>query len=98
MFCLNWAWDQCGHLRIDTHGDNPRYEPYPNPASEFFQWNICDAMTTVKLSDMNGNVISIWGNVYPGDQLYIGGITPGCYLLTAYDEMNRRMTKKLIIK
>lgn len=22
MFCLNWAWDQCGHLRIDTHGDN----------------------------------------------------------------------------
>ena len=22
MFCLNWAWGQCGHLRIDTHGDN----------------------------------------------------------------------------
>lgn len=21
-FCLNWAFDQCGHLRIDTHGDN----------------------------------------------------------------------------
>lgn len=21
-FCLNWAYDQCGHLRIDTHGDN----------------------------------------------------------------------------
>ncbi|MDO5296769.1 MAG: hypothetical protein Q4F00_09075 [bacterium] len=21
-FCLNWAWAQCGHLRIDTHGDN----------------------------------------------------------------------------
>ncbi len=21
-FCLNWAWDQCGHLRIDTHPDN----------------------------------------------------------------------------
>ncbi len=21
-FCLNWAWEQCGHLRIDTHGDN----------------------------------------------------------------------------
>ena len=20
--CLNWALDQCGHLRIDTHGDN----------------------------------------------------------------------------
>jgi len=20
--CLNWAFDQCGHLRIDTHGDN----------------------------------------------------------------------------
>lgn len=21
-FCLNWAYRQCGHLRIDTHGDN----------------------------------------------------------------------------
>ena len=21
-FCLNWAFSQCGHLRIDTHGDN----------------------------------------------------------------------------
>ena len=21
-FCINWAFDQCGHLKIDTHGDN----------------------------------------------------------------------------
>ena len=21
-FCLNWAFDRCGHMRIDTHGDN----------------------------------------------------------------------------
>ena len=21
-FCLNWAYEQCGHLRIDTHSDN----------------------------------------------------------------------------
>ena len=21
-FCINWALKQCGHLRIDTHGDN----------------------------------------------------------------------------
>lgn len=21
-FCINWAFLQCGHLRIDTHGDN----------------------------------------------------------------------------
>ena len=21
-FCINWAFGQCGHLRIDTHGDN----------------------------------------------------------------------------
>ena len=21
-FCLSWAYGQCGHLRIDTHGDN----------------------------------------------------------------------------
>ena len=21
-FCVNWAFEQCGHLRIDTHGDN----------------------------------------------------------------------------
>ena len=21
-FCINWAYDQCRHLRIDTHGDN----------------------------------------------------------------------------
>ena len=22
VFCLNWAYSRCGHLRIDTHGDN----------------------------------------------------------------------------
>lgn len=22
LYCLNWAYDQCDHLRIDTHGDN----------------------------------------------------------------------------
>ena len=21
-FCINWAFEQCGHMRIDTHGDN----------------------------------------------------------------------------
>ena len=21
-FCIEWAYEQCGHLRIDTHGDN----------------------------------------------------------------------------
>ena len=21
-FCLNWAFARCGHLRVDTHGDN----------------------------------------------------------------------------
>ena len=21
-YCINWAFDQCRHLRIDTHGDN----------------------------------------------------------------------------
>ena len=21
-FCINWAYARCGHLRIDTHGDN----------------------------------------------------------------------------
>ncbi len=21
-FCLNWVYEQCGHVRIDTHGDN----------------------------------------------------------------------------
>lgn len=21
-YCLSWAYDQCGHLRVDTHGDN----------------------------------------------------------------------------
>lgn len=21
-YCINWAYEQCGHLRIDTHGDN----------------------------------------------------------------------------
>ena len=20
--CINWAFDQCGHMRVDTHGDN----------------------------------------------------------------------------
>ena len=21
-FCINWAFENCGHLRVDTHGDN----------------------------------------------------------------------------
>ena len=21
-FCLNWVYDRCGHIRMDTHGDN----------------------------------------------------------------------------
>ncbi len=21
-FCINWAYDECKHLRVDTHGDN----------------------------------------------------------------------------
>ncbi len=21
-FCITWAYEQCGHLRMDTHGDN----------------------------------------------------------------------------
>ena len=21
-YCINWAWERSGHLRIDTHGDN----------------------------------------------------------------------------
>ena len=21
-FCINWAFEKCGNLRIDTHGDN----------------------------------------------------------------------------
>ena len=21
-FCIDWAYAQCGHLRMDTHGDN----------------------------------------------------------------------------
>ncbi len=21
-FCINWAFERCGHMRIDTHGDN----------------------------------------------------------------------------
>ena len=21
-YCINWAFDQCGHMRIDTHNDN----------------------------------------------------------------------------
>lgn len=22
IFCIDWAFKQCGHLRVDTHGDN----------------------------------------------------------------------------
>jgi hypothetical protein len=86
----------------DTGIDEPRMssatDPFPNPTEQYFQWNICDEMATVKLSDMNGRVICIWGNVHPGDQLYIGWIMPGCYLLTAYSNDFKRLTKKLIIK
>lgn len=83
---------------IEHHGDEPAFDPYPNPSDAYIQWNICEEMETVKLTDMNGNTIITWSNVHPGDPLYIGGITPGCYLLSAHDSMNKRMTKKIIIK
>ena len=25
-FCINWAFEQCGHLRIDTHTDNKQMQ------------------------------------------------------------------------
>lgn len=83
---------------IEHHGDKPALDPYPNPSDAYIQWNICDEMEIVKLTDMNGNIITTWSNVNPGDPLYIGGIAAGCYLLSAHDAMNKRMTKKIIIK
>lgn len=91
-------WQQGDDTGIDEQRENLVSDPFPNPAEKQFRWNICDEMTTVKLSDMNGNVINVWENVYPGDQLNIGWITPGCYLLTAYSHDFKRLTKKLIIK
>ena len=83
---------------IEHHGDEPAFAPYPNPSDAYIRWNICNEMEIVKLTDMNGNILITWSNVHPGDPLYIGGIAPGCYLLTAHDQMNKRMTKKVIIK
>ena len=83
---------------IDNHGEEPDVDPFPNPAEAYFQWNLCDEMTMVKLTDMSGTLVGFWENVQPGDRLYIGWVSPGCYLLTAYGQANKRMTKKLIVK
>lgn len=81
---------------IATFSKDHSSNPYPNPANEFFQWNICDMAQEVMLFDMGGFLINSWTNIQPGDQLYIGMVPPGCYLLKAVTPIGR-ITKKIII-
>ena len=81
---------------IDDHGsDVPA--PYPNPASTFFRWNLCEDAQMVQLYNESGALIRQWNNVPNGDALDISGISPGLYILQAKTNVGKA-TKKLIIK
>ena len=81
---------------IDDHGsDVPA--PYPNPASTFFRWNLCEDAQMVQLYNESGALIRQWNNVPNGDDLDISGISPGLYILQAKTNVGKA-TKKLIIK
>ena len=75
--------------------DDPN--PYPNPASSSFRWNLCEEGVVVGLYDLTGQLIRQWENVQDGQSLDISGISAGLYLIQATTHTGK-ITKKLIIK
>lgn len=75
----------------------PSPDPHPNPAQNFFQWNLCYESFNVKLIDLAGRKTRIWKDVHYGERLDITGVAPGCYMIKG-DTPNGTVTKKLIVK
>lgn len=80
----------------ETH-NRPTPNPYPNPALNFFQWNLCNENLCIQLIDLAGRQIRTWENVQQGEWLDIRGVTPGCYMIKGQTP-NGTVTKKLIVK
>ena len=75
--------------------DSPN--PYPNPTTAFFRWNLCEEGISVSLFDITGQLIRQWENVPDGELLDITGVAPGHYIIKAVTSVGN-VTKKLIIK
>lgn len=76
---------------------NPETDPYPNPASSQFRWNLCEDAILIQLYDISGSLIREWQNVADGSSISTSGISPGSYILQA-ETSRGKITKKLIIK
>jgi len=71
--------------------------PYPNPAQNFFQWDLCYESFNVHLIDLAGRKTRTWKDVQNGERLDITGVAPGCYMIKGATP-NGTITKKLIVK
>lgn len=81
---------------IDDHsGDTP--SPYPNPASTFFRWNLCDNALHIELYNESGDIVRQWHNVSGGESLNLSGIAAGYYILKATTGTGK-IAKSLIIQ
>ena len=82
---------------IEELGGISTPSPHPNPAQNFFQWNLCDESFNVQLIDLAGRKTRIWKDVRYGERLDVTGIAPGCYMIKG-ETPNGTVTKKLIVK
>lgn len=82
---------------INNPDDGTTPNPYPNPAHQSVQWNLCDEGLSVSLYDLSGREIRRWEEVHLGDRLELDNITPGCYMLKGQTPIGT-VTKKLIVK
>ena len=79
----------------DHGGSTP--DPYPNPASTYFRWALCEDAVLIQLYNEAGTLVRQWDNVPDGSDLDISGISTGLYILQANTNVGY-ITKKLIVK
>ena len=71
--------------------------PHPNPARNFFRWDLCEEATTIGLYDGSGRMARQWTNVTKGESLDLKGLPSGHYILRA-KTLEGTIAQKIIIR
>lgn len=69
---------------------------YPNPAGDFIQWQNDAAIATLEIFDMEGRLLRRWEQ--PGDQIWIGDLSPGMYAVILSTSDGNLWSSRLIKK
>ncbi|MCG6186283.1 rhodanese-like domain-containing protein [Maribellus maritimus] len=74
------------------------YMIFPNPASDYLQFNsnTVQLIDKIKIIDITGKTILLTNNFDPADKLYIGGLPTGIHILTLYSKRFTQ-TQKIVI-